>query len=103
MRMLTVNKFWYLIQVHCRLSSWSERHPLQKENEKTLGDFIFEKSISMPQDRNRLKEKRVGVLRPQVNQLSSLPMRWHVVARLSHDAQVILGCSHVIQGHEGVF
>src|SRR5882724_7720140 len=26
----------------CALSSWPEWHPLRKENEKTLGDFIFE-------------------------------------------------------------
>jgi len=42
MLMPMVNKFWYLIQVHCVLSSWAEWCPLQKENEKTLGDFIFE-------------------------------------------------------------
>jgi len=42
MLMPTVNKFQYLIQAHCALSSWSEWHPLWKENEKTLGDFIFE-------------------------------------------------------------
>jgi|SRR5882724_425995 len=39
MLMLTVNKFHYLVQAHCTLSSWPEWCPLQKENEKTLGDF----------------------------------------------------------------
>src|SRR5882724_9913805 len=38
-----------------------------------------QKSISMPQDRNRLKEKRVGALRSQVCWLSSLLMKWRVV------------------------
>ena len=42
MFMPTVNKVCYLIQAHCTLSSWPEWHPLWKENEKTLGDFIFE-------------------------------------------------------------
>jgi len=42
MLMPTVNKFWYHVQAHCALSSWAEWCPLQKENEKTLGDFIFE-------------------------------------------------------------
>ena len=42
MLMPTVNKFCYLIQAHCALSSWPEWRPLWKENEKTLGDFIFE-------------------------------------------------------------
>jgi len=42
MLMPTVNKFRYLIQAHCALSSWPEWHPLRKENEKSLGDFIFE-------------------------------------------------------------
>jgi len=41
MLMPTVNKFCYLIQAHCALSSWPEWRPLWKENEKTLGDFIF--------------------------------------------------------------
>ena len=27
------------------MSSWPEWHPLQKENEKTLGDFIFEELL----------------------------------------------------------
>jgi len=45
MLMPTVNKFWYLIQAHCTLSSWAEWHPLQKENEKTLGDLIFEDGV----------------------------------------------------------
>src|SRR5882724_11374602 len=62
-----------------------------------------QKSISTPQDRNRLEEKKVGALRSQVFWLSSLPMRWHMVAQLSHDAHVILGCSHVTQGHGGAF
>src|SRR5882724_11080026 len=42
MPMPTINKFRYLIQAHCTLSSWPEWCPLWKENEKTLGDFIFE-------------------------------------------------------------
>ena len=42
MLMPMVNKFWYLVQACCALSSWSEWCPLRKENEKTLGDFIFE-------------------------------------------------------------
>src|SRR5882724_8909192 len=42
MLMLTVNKFWYLVQARCMLSSWAEWRPLWKENEKTLGDSIFE-------------------------------------------------------------
>src|SRR5882724_718746 len=45
MLMLTVNKFCYLVQAHCALSSWPEWCPLQKENEKTLGDFIFEEIL----------------------------------------------------------
>ena len=45
MLMPTVNKFWYLVQAHCALSSWAKLHPLQKENEKTLGNFIFEDSL----------------------------------------------------------
>src|SRR5882724_8024994 len=40
--MLTVNKLHYLIQAQCALSSWPKWCPLQKENKKTLGDFIFE-------------------------------------------------------------
>ena len=42
MLMPTVNKFRYLVQAHCALSSWPKWCPLRKENEKTLGDFIFE-------------------------------------------------------------
>src|SRR5882724_6546374 len=38
----TINKFHYLIQAHCALSSCPKWHPLWKENEKTLKDFIFE-------------------------------------------------------------
>src|SRR5882724_11057908 len=45
MLMLTVNKFCYLVQAHCALSSWPEWCPLQKENKKTLGDCIFEEII----------------------------------------------------------
>ena len=45
MPMLTVNKFYYLMQACCALSSWPKWHPLQKENEKTLGDFIFEEIL----------------------------------------------------------
>jgi len=41
MLMPTVNKFHYLVQACCALSSWPEWCPLQKENEKTLRDFIF--------------------------------------------------------------
>src|SRR5882724_9008587 len=40
--MLTVNRFCYLIQAHYALFSWPEWSYLQKENEKTLRDFIFE-------------------------------------------------------------
>ena len=40
--MPTVNKFRYLVQAHCGLSSWPEWWPLQKENEKT---FIFEEIL----------------------------------------------------------
>ena len=43
--MPTVNKFHYLVQAHCGLSSWLEWRPLQKENEKTLGDLIFEEIL----------------------------------------------------------
>ena len=42
MLMPTMNKFCYLIQARCAMSSWPKWHPLLKENEKTLGDFIFE-------------------------------------------------------------
>src|SRR5882724_9650098 len=42
MLMPMVNKFRYLIQAPCMLSSWAEWCPLGKENEKTLSDFIFE-------------------------------------------------------------
>src|SRR5882672_1128479 len=42
MLMPTVNKFHYLVQARCAMSSWPEWCPLRKENEKTLGDFIFE-------------------------------------------------------------
>src|SRR6266481_2498667 len=41
----TVNKFRYLVQARCALSSWSEWHPLWRETEKTLGDFIFEEIL----------------------------------------------------------
>src|SRR6266481_4822930 len=40
MLMPTVNKFRYLVQVHCALSSWPEWQPLWKENKKSLGDFL---------------------------------------------------------------
>src|SRR5882724_8882654 len=40
--MLTVNRCCYLIQAHYALFSWPEWSYLQKENEKTLRDFIFE-------------------------------------------------------------
>src|SRR5882724_7860788 len=40
--MLTVNRFCCLIQAHYALFSWPEWSYLQKENEKTLRDFIFE-------------------------------------------------------------
>src|SRR5882724_2804725 len=40
--MLTVNRFCYLIKAHYALFSWPEWSYLQKENEKTLRDFIFE-------------------------------------------------------------
>ena len=43
--MPTINKFCYLVQACCGLSSWPEWWPLQKENEKTLGDFIFEEIL----------------------------------------------------------
>src|SRR5882724_8725962 len=42
MLMPTVNKFCYLVQARCVLSSWPEWCPLQKENKKTLRDFISE-------------------------------------------------------------
>jgi len=42
MLMPTVNKFWYLVQACCTLSSLAKWHLLQKENEKTIGGFIFE-------------------------------------------------------------
>jgi len=45
MLMLTVNKFHYLMQACCALSSWPEWHPLWKENERTLGDFILEEIL----------------------------------------------------------
>ena len=45
MLMLTVNKFNYLMQAHCALSSWPEWHPLWRENEKTLGEFIFKEIL----------------------------------------------------------
>src|SRR6266481_6385234 len=45
MLMPTVNKFRYLVQAHCALSSWPEWQPLWKENEKSLGDFIFEEIL----------------------------------------------------------
>src|SRR5882724_6686499 len=56
-----------------------------------------QKSISTPEDRNRSKEKRVGTLRSQGHQLSSLPARWRMVTRLSRDAHVIPGSGHVAQ------
>src|SRR5882724_1066982 len=46
MLMPTVNKFCYLVQARCTLSSWPEWRPLWKENEKTLGDFIFRISFA---------------------------------------------------------
>src|SRR6266481_2794580 len=45
MLMPTVNKFRYLVQAHCALSSWPEWWPLWKENEKSLGDFILEEIL----------------------------------------------------------
>jgi len=42
MLMPKVNKFRYLVQACCALSSWPKWRPLRKENEKSLGDFIFE-------------------------------------------------------------
>jgi len=42
MLMPIVNKFWHLVQACCALSSWARWCPLQKKDEKTLGDFIFE-------------------------------------------------------------
>src|SRR5882724_8325331 len=42
MLMLMVNKFRYLVQACCMLLSWAKWCPLQKKNEKTLGDFILE-------------------------------------------------------------
>src|SRR5882724_9618358 len=40
MLMPMVNKFRYLVQARCMLSSWAKWCPLRKENEKTLGDLI---------------------------------------------------------------
>jgi len=45
MLMPTVNKFRYLVQARCALSSWPEWRPLRRENEKTLGDFILEEIL----------------------------------------------------------
>ena len=45
MLMPTVNKFRYIVQACCALSSWPEWRPPKKENEKTLGDFIFEELL----------------------------------------------------------
>src|SRR6266481_1200759 len=45
MLMPTVNKFCYLVQARCSLSSWPEWRPLLRETEKTLGDFIFEEIL----------------------------------------------------------
>src|SRR6266481_4808767 len=45
MLMPTVNKFRYLVQARCALSSWPEWRPLWRETEKTLGDFIFEEIL----------------------------------------------------------
>src|SRR5882724_12549289 len=45
MLMPTLNKFHYLVQAQCALSSWPEWRPLGKENEKTLGDFILEEIL----------------------------------------------------------
>jgi len=42
MLMPTMNQFCYLVQAHCAVPSWHEWHPLWKEHEKTLRDFIFE-------------------------------------------------------------
>src|SRR5882672_9847715 len=42
MLMPTMNKFRYLVQACCAMSSWPKWCPLQKENEKTLSNFIFE-------------------------------------------------------------
>ena len=46
MLMPTVNKFCYLVQACCALSSWPEWCPLWNENEKTLGDFIYKEILS---------------------------------------------------------
>src|SRR5882724_3110653 len=62
-----------------------------------------QKSISMPQDGNRLGEKRVGALRSQVRWLSRLLTRWCMMAQSSCDAHVISEGSHVTQGRGGVF
>src|SRR6266481_9013026 len=45
MLMPMVNKFRYLVQARCALSSWPEWTPLWRETEKTLGDFIFEEIL----------------------------------------------------------
>src|SRR5882724_9684274 len=70
-----------------------------QEQVRVLALQSNQKSISTPEDKNRSKEKRVGTLRSQGHQLSSLPTRWRVVMCLSHDAHVIPGSGHVAQDH----
>jgi len=41
MLMATVNKFQYLVQACCALSSWAKWHPLRKEDKKPFGNFMF--------------------------------------------------------------
>jgi len=45
MLMPPANKFHCIVQAHCALTSWPEWQPLQKENKKTLRDFIFEEIL----------------------------------------------------------
>ena len=68
-----------------------------REQVRMLALQSNQKSISTPEDKNRLKEKRVGTLRSQGRQLSSLLTRWRMVTCLSCDAHVIPGSGHVAQ------
>lgn len=45
MMMPPANKFRYIVQARCSLTSWPEWRPLRRENQQTLGDFIFEEIL----------------------------------------------------------
>ena len=45
MLMPTANKYRYIVQARCALTSWPEWRALRKENRETLGNFIFEEIL----------------------------------------------------------